>query len=292
MGGTGKTPVVEVIAEICANAGKNPVILSRGYGRQRKKILIGDEKTSFKEIGDEPAMLIRKLKKIPVVVGQNRLEVGKKALKNFHPGVFILDDGFQHLQLERDLDIVLIDATNPFGYGYPLPRGLLREPLENLNRAQLFLITRSDEGEPVEEICQRLHAINPGAPIWISYHTPHKIRKLLNSFEISLSDLSHRKILAFAGIGNSQSFLNSLEKAGLPPLHFLEFPDHYPYSAEELKKIEDLALTLDVDGIITTEKDEVRMEVFKPRTDKFYVLVIRLEILQFEEFQKFLLRKL
>jgi len=291
VGGTGKTPAVETIARMCAAAGRSPVILSRGYGRQQKSICIGSAKTSFREVGDEPILLARKLRGIPVVVGQDRFEAGLEALQTFRPQVLILDDGFQHLRLERDLDLVLIDATDPFGQGHLLPRGFLREPLENLSRADLFLITRSDEGKPLEEIRQTLRALNPEAPIWVSGHLFYTVRKFQDSLEISPSSLSNKKILAFAGIGNPQSFLSSLRKAGLSPIHFLEFPDHYPYSREELKRIEDLALKLQVEYILTTEKDEVRMEGFKPRTDKFYTGVIRLEIFQAEEFQRFLLSK-
>lgn len=289
VGGTGKTPVVETLARMCVMAGKSPVILSRGYGRRQKGICLGHPQASYREIGDEPAMLARKLKGVPVVVGPNRFEAGRVALKNFNPAVVILDDGFQHLALKRDLDIVLIDATDPFGQGYLTPRGFLREPLRNLNRAHLFLITRSDEGGSLSEVQHTLRALNPRAPIWISHHRPSAIRTFQDLVERDPSSLVNKKILAFAGIGNGSSFLKTLEKMGLSPIRFLPFPDHHPYTLEELKEIEALACSLQVDGVITTEKDEVRMEGFRPQTLPFYVLVIQLEIFQFEEFQRFLI---
>jgi tetraacyldisaccharide 4'-kinase len=292
LGGTGKTPLVEVLVHVFSTLGKKTAILSRGYGRRPKSISIGDSKTSFRKIGDEPAMLARKLKETLVLVGPNRFEAGMEALKNFHLDAFILDDGFQHLQLERDLDIVLIDATDPFGGRYLIPRGFLREPVKNLSRADLFLITRSDEVGSIEEIYHTLRALNPHAPIWTGFYQPSTLRKFQDSLEVKLPSLTARKILAFSGIGNPSSFLNSLRKVGLSPLRFLEFPDHHPYSVRELKRIEDLALTLQVDYVITTEKDEVRMEGFKPRTDLFYVLGIRLQIQGSEEFQQFLINRL
>jgi tetraacyldisaccharide 4'-kinase len=289
LGGTGKTPLVEVLVHIFSALGKKTAVLSRGYGRQSKGISLGNPKTSFQEIGDEPAMLVRKLKNTPVFVGPDRFEVGREALKNFQLDVLILDDGFQHLRLKRDLDIVLIDATHPFGEGHLIPRGFLREPVENLNRADLFLITRSDEVNSIEEIGHTLRTLNPRAPIWTCRYEPSTLRKFQDSLEIKLPSLTAQKILAFSGIGNPSSFLNSLRKAGLSPIRFLEFPDHYPYSLEELKRIEDLALTLQVDYVITTEKDEVRMEGFKPQTDLFHVLGIRLEIDGRDTFQQFLI---
>lgn len=234
-GGTGKTPVVRWLAECLQSRGITPAILMRGY------------KSKPGEANDEHALLRLQLGDIIVHANPDRVAGANEVLRE-HPEVrvFILDDGFQHRRLHRDFDLVLIDATNPFGYGRILPRGLLREPLAGLARAHAILFTRADQATSsianLEEQLRKYAPGKPGKPIFRSVHE-----------QSGIATLRGKRIIALSGIGNPDAFEQQLRSAGATIVQSKRFADHHHYSTN------DLANLVDADAIVTTEKDWVKI---------------------------------
>lgn len=303
VGGTGKTPVVELLARRLKKDGYKVLILNRGYkGDFSGEVgLVSNGSQVFmsaKEAGDEPYMMANTLSGVPIIIGPNRVKTGKYGVDNFGPDFIILDDGFQHLQVKRDYDIVVIDSTNPFDNEYLLPRGKLREPLVNLKRAHLFLLTKADQVgiDDLAKINKRLVEINPAASIIKTKHKPDYIRSLgeRNRREINLDG---EKVLAVSGIGNPKSFEKTLENLGAKLVEKIRFEDHHSYTKEEIVEIFTLASQSGVDKIITTEKDAVSIdknlvdEIIKEKIP-LEVLGIRVELLDDEYKFKDLISKL
>ncbi|WP_027339487.1 tetraacyldisaccharide 4'-kinase [Halonatronum saccharophilum] len=283
VGGTGKTPVVELLSRRLIKDGYKVLILNRGYkgGFSGQVGLVSNEKQIFmsaKEAGDEPYMMAKSLPGIPIIVGPNRLQTGQYAIDNFDPDFIILDDGFQHLQVKRDYDIVVIDATNPFDNEYLLPRGKLREPLVNLKRAHLFLLTKVDQvnENKLKEISKRLVGFNPAAPIIKTKHRPDYLRFLGETKRKDI-DLKEESVFAFSGIGNPKSFEKTLESLGATVVGKLRFEDHHSYTKEEVIEIFTLASHSGAERIITTEKDAVSID--KELVDEIIQEKIPLEVL-------------
>lgn len=295
-GGTGKTPTVIEVARLLGQHGKRVVILSRGYRRDSShpnQIVQPD--TDVQVAGDEPLLIARKLQSkgnselpdIPVIVGSQRYLSGKMAIERFQPDVILLDDGFQHIQLERTYDLVLIDATNPFGGGYMLPAGFLREPLTNLARANAFVITRSDEIEDIIYIENTLRLYNQNAPIFRGIHACDTIRKAGTEETIELEDLKGKRLLAVSGLANPASFLYMLDKLGLQIIEHLDFPDHHWYTEKDVFMIQQTLSNHTFDAIITTEKDESKFLMYcEDLNVPCYVLAIRFEIQSEERFEE------
>lgn len=253
LGGVGKTPLVEVIARELKSKGKKPVILNRGY----KDSISNDELQSK----DEARMLERVLEDVPVLVGANRFENAKKYLKNNDADVFILDDGFQRWRLHRDLNIVCIDATDPWGNGFLIPRGFLREKLSALKRADVFVITKSDLGENnVNDIVERLKNINPNADIAKTVHSPIGFTDIRSGKHKENAFVDGKKIIAFCGIGNPQSFVDTLENLGANIIKSDFFIDHHVYYKRDISRIINCSDSISSNIIITTKKDAVKIE--------------------------------
>ena len=247
-GGTGKTPVVRWLCESLSGAGRHPAVLMRGYGA----------KTGQR--GDEQIMLETYLSVI-VQANANRFDGGVAVLRE-HPevDVFVLDDGFQHQRLARDFDLVLIDATCPFGYGHVHPRGLLREPLSGLNRADAILITRYDAvtAKELAAIQGTLRRWNKAAPIYHARHSHTGLRATDAggvTRALPLSELTGKRSFAFCGIGRPQSFLHQLRQLPGTVVGDQSFPDHHAYNADDLTSISDQADAVKADILLTTEKD-------------------------------------
>jgi tetraacyldisaccharide 4'-kinase len=175
------------------------------------------------------------------------------------PNVFVLDDGFQHLALERDVDLVLIDVTNPFGGGTMLPLGRMREPQSSLGRAGAIVLTRTEPGQSYEKLEARLRLLNPAAPIFRSWTRVMGVVSAGENSEAPLSSLAGRRILAFCGLGNPESFWRVLRRERIPVAQRLVFGDHHRYSMEDLLKIADAAAAANADLLLTTEKDVVNL---------------------------------
>jgi tetraacyldisaccharide 4'-kinase len=268
VGGTGKTPVVIALANLLKGRGRKVGVISRGYGRQSKGkvfevsdgIAIQDD---WRDTGDEPNLIARRCPGVPVAVGADRLRVGRYLIDRFGVDTVLLDDGFQHLALERDLNILILDATDPFGNGYALPRGRLREPLSALGRATAVLVTRTRQAGSLEELKTRVRAMVPALPILISDFAPSAVVSVRGSALLEPTILKGERVLAVSGIGNPDSFRRLLVGAGATVLDHCVFRDHHAYSAEDIRRIMQAGDRLGADRIVTTEKDAVKLGEFE-----------------------------
>lgn len=270
MGGVGKTPMVIELVRMLRGRKIKPVVLTRGYGAE-------------KGLSDEAEMLKDFLKDVPVVVNPNRFEGGLDAIKRFHPDVFILDDGFQHWKLERDLDIVLIDAARPFGNGCLLPAGILREPLSSLKRADVLVLTKTDRAD-ISELKKQLALLCPGTPIVETVHKPKSLSNVYTDASAGL-DRIVGPVVAFCAIGDPLSFKSLLIDLGADVKEFVHFIDHHCYSAEDINTIKNACDTIGVRTVVTTAKDAVKLNAFKDAWNGYdvFVLNIQIEIIQGEQ---------
>jgi tetraacyldisaccharide 4'-kinase len=255
-GGTGKTPfVVWLYKQITQNSklktqNHKCAILTRGYKAAQ------NSKLKTQNYTDELAILTKNCPEAEVIVNPDRVEGAKLAINNFGADLLIMDDGFQHRRLHRDLDIVMIDATCPFGYGRMLPAGLLREPISALKRADAVVITRCDQTTPerLNIIEEKLQKQNANLTIARTIHAPN-CAKTTNDEKISLENLKTNKVFALCGIGNPQSFLKTIHAIGAKVVGSKIFNDHYQYTADCLNTIYTKACDCGADLILTTEKD-------------------------------------
>ena len=246
-GGTGKTPAVKYLARLLCDLGRRPAVLMRGYKEQAS---------------DEAREVTAALSdlRVPVLIGSDRLVSARKAAES-GCDVALLDDGFQHWRLARDLDIVLVDATNPFGGGHLLPHGWLREKPEALGRAGVVILTRSDavpasEREPFE---QRLRALAPRALILSAAHKPIRVCSLSGASPEAVSTLAGQSVLAACGIGNPLGFQKTLESLGANMRDLVKFPDHHAYGAADIELLSKRAVESKASVILVTEKDAVKL---------------------------------
>ena len=271
VGGTGKTPTVIAIAKRLQEDGVRIAILLRGYARQspQEKITVvsdGEKRLcSHAESGDEADMMARLLPGIPIIVGRNRYAAGQLAIERFKSDVLILDDGFQHRQLHRDVDIVTVDATRPFGTGQLLPAGTLREPLTALRRADILLLTRADKPAQVSRIRGKLGTLAPNTPILESVHRPthlYRLHAFGNTEPLSLNWLSGKRLLAICGIGNPNAFVETIASYTPETVDLLEFPDHHAYTEADCQRIQCRLKQTGAAFIVTTQKDEQKLARF------------------------------
>ncbi len=291
LGGTGKTPAVIDIAGLIQRSGKLPVVISRGYGRQDESLLsiVSDGRTVQHEPlrnGDEPVLIAERLAGVPVVAGADRYEASLAALREFHPDVVVLDDGFQHIRLHRTLDLVLIDAAEPFGNGKLFPAGILREPLSALKRAHAILITRADRGGDLTSLKATLGRYT-AARIFTSSHVPLDLVNIATNETRQLSSLLNATVFAFSGVARPASFLSLLESLGAVVKNARSFPDHHVYSKHDLAEIFRQAADERVNLIVTTEKDAVR--VHSLHAEGIWALRIALKVVESEAWERMLL---
>ncbi len=283
VGGTGKTPVVEWLGRWVLQRGYRVVVLSRGYGQ--KKADTGGPVPGA--MNDEGLLLQANLDNIHLVLSPDRLRAAETALEHIDPKpeCFIMDDGFQHRRLARNLDILLIDALNPFGYDHVLTRGLLREPKKNLRRADVIVITRSDQIEKGDlgELKNQIRLLVPEAPLLTAAHRLKGILQCSDLSPIGSGWLKGKRIYAFCGLGNPEGFRRELDNLGGEVITCEEFPDHHWYSDEEFQGIVNRAEEANADLLLTTQKDAVK---FDPELDldlPFLCLRIGIEFLEGED---------
>ncbi|MCM2356561.1 MAG: tetraacyldisaccharide 4'-kinase [Geobacteraceae bacterium] len=272
VGGTGKTPAAAMLAQYFIARGKRVTLLSRGYGGTlRGEGIVSDGTTLFLtpgEAGDEPCLLAATVPGLAVVVGADRYRAGLLAMERLAPDVFILDDGFQHLRLMRDLNILLLDSSRPFGNGRTLPAGLLREPRSAAERADLIIYTRcSGEGEP---------AHFPGKPACRAFHHLVGLTSLAGGAVRPFADLKGLRGLAFAGIADPAPFFHDLAEEGLSLAATLPFPDHCRYGEGEVAAILAAAAACGADYLITTEKDGVKLGPYRERLGNGYAVPLEM----------------
>ncbi len=295
VGGSGKTPVVAYTARMlkdCSNL--SVAVLSRGYrGEVSGPAAVSDgQKVVFGpvEAGDEAHMLARALPGIPVLIGKDRSITGFMAFRKWNCHAVILDDGFQHLKLARDVDIITMDATRPFGLDHLLPRGYLREPLSTLNRADLILLTRVDQCEDLDSVRDRLSVIAPSVPVFESVYEPRSLRSLATQQEVRLDAIRDRDILAVCGIANPLSFVETLKSLETAEVSLVAFPDHFAYPPRSIEAIRRKAAELKVDMIVTTEKDAPKLGSVEDHATLSLTVELKLVGATDEEFLEFILR--
>jgi tetraacyldisaccharide 4'-kinase len=289
VGGTGKTPLVQYIARYLAEQYRSVAILTRGYGRASggRRVLNDTKATasereasrlsSYREFGDEPLMLARALPEIPVVIEQKRYEGGRWAERELGAEVLILDDGYQHLALARDLNLLLLDATDPFGGFEMAPFGRLREPVYAVKRADAVIITRADRPfdqgltlRVIRDLC------GDGVPVIYVYSSIKELRHLPTSEVYGVEDFAGWNMAAVCGIGNPAAFTEDILRAGMQVAVERFFSDHHAFTQEELDAVIAEARQAGADAVITTEKDAVRLEGLT--SGDFPVYAARLEI--------------
>lgn len=272
-GGTGKTPAVIAIAKLLQENSYKVGVVLRGYkGKSSSKITFvsdGEKRLCTRdECGDEADMLARQLTNIPIVVGKQRYLTGKAILERFACDVLLLDDGFQHRQLSRDLDILTIDATQPFGTGKMLPIGTLREPKSSIQRADLILLTRTDMPDiDIAKIKADLDRIAPNTPILESVHEPTSLYFLNQQDEnvsLCVDYLTNKRILAVCGIGNPNAFVSTLQKYNPETVELFAFADHHVYTMSDLQKIEQKMKQQQSEIVVITQKDEQKIASLSP----------------------------
>ena len=278
-GGTGKTPLViwlckTIISDFKSQIGdRKCAILTRGYKAAK------DAGPETRHYSDEVAIFAQSCPEAKVIVNPDRVAGAAEAIAKFGANVLIMDDGFQHRRLARDLDIVAVDATEPFGYGKLLPAGLLREPPASLKRADAVVITRCDQVQKaeVDAIEKRLLAANPNIVVARSIHRPVCARSADNQ-EVSLGELKGRKVFAFCGIGNPDAFLSSIGNLGAELAGSKVYDDHYHYTQQSLADIRAQAEASEADIILTTQKDWTKVSGWARSDDGLPLAYLAIEI--------------
>jgi len=284
VGGAGKTPFCTFLARGLSARGERVVLVSRGYRRQnREKFLIisdgSDTESNVRRAGDEPALLARRSGR-PVVVGADRVAAGALALRTFDPDWLILDDGFQHRRLSRDVDIALLDARRCLEEEHLLPRGPLRESISGLKRAHMIVLTHWREDRVCRENWDFLKS-KWNKPMFRAVHEP---ATLLNGNEpMNPSALAGKRVLAFCGLAHNESFRETIEDLGAHPICFLGFRDHPRYSSKDVQRITNLAAKHGAEAIVTTEKDLMNLQHFVQPDFRPLVLCIEVRLKEGEE---------
>lgn len=295
VGGTGKTPLVEMFARALTEGRRRVAVLSRGYKRKKKYAawdlfkkerwseppgIVSDGiqvRMNSEDAGDEPYMLAKNLPGVAVIVGSNRVRSGSYAIEKFGADTLILDDGFQYLSLNRRLNIVLVDATNPFGNGHLLPRGTLREPLRNLSRADIFFITKAKD-MPTDPIKQRIREHNATAEIVECYYEPRHLVDIVSGEKVDLPYLRGKRAAIMTAIADPEGFEASIGRLGAEVVSTSRYPDHYRFSDHDLDDVV-ASVKKKADCIVTTEKDFVRLPAGRKYALPIFYLRVEVKII-------------
>ena len=296
LGGTGKTPMVRYVTRLLLDRGLQPAIVSRGYGGKATgavnivsdgaRILLAPEMA-----GDEPFMLAEALPGVPVLTGPERARVAGHAIREFGVNRIVMDDGFQHLAVQRDLDLVLFSARTLLGNGRVFPGGPLREPLSALGRAHGYVITGVDSGNraKVVDFQRWLQGAFPRTPVFAGEYLPAGIWHSRQGKECSLDEAREISVFAFAGIANPDSFRQTLRQEGFSLAGFKEFKDHHGYTAQDVAALVAAALVHGAQALVTTEKDFVKL---RPFFGEFPILALTIELRMDQGFDLFMAGRL
>lgn len=288
-GGTGKTPAVVMLARWAEDQGLRPVVLSRGYGvslsgREVREVSDGQGRIMEMDMaGDEPYLIARDVPGVPVVISRRRYDAGLYASKRFGSDFFILDDGFQHIQLRRDLNLALMDAADPFGNGRLLPWGPLREPVSQLKRADAVILTRA--GSYVTASADRTGAIAlikeqfPWMPVFYADHEPDRLIFPFTRRVRAPNCLRDRRVAGFAGIACPERLKKTLLELGAHVIYFKGFRDHYRFQRKDVEQLIHIKEAMGADYLVTTEKDWMRASLVAPPCPDLSFLCIRFRLL-------------
>ncbi|TAM83578.1 MAG: tetraacyldisaccharide 4'-kinase [Acidobacteria bacterium] len=293
VGGSGKTPLVALVAEVLLQNAYKPVILTRGYSRERGSELIALEPAAQRDpdarkIGDEPALLARALPQVPIVIGADRFRAGQLAEQRFEVDIHILDDGFQHVSLARDIDLVAIDVTQDVLRGAVLPAGRLREPASALSQADVLVLTRTEILDPAPAEKQ-VKEINPQAPI---FRCTTGLRSLIDARggqAVRAEKYYDAPVCAFCAIGNPSAFFSDLRRWRFNPVAEIAFRDHHVYTRDDLRRIQKAASEKGAVAFFTTEKDLMNLQPPLAFDLPILACVIQAEILETKQFEQVLL---
>ena len=304
VGGTGKTPVVEVFARSLIQRGRRVAILSRGYRSKRTPLwqrlrervqrrgeelpprVVSDGRRLLLDsemAGDEPYMLANNLKNAIVLVDKDRVKSGRYAIRVFGADTLILDDGFQYLHLKPRLNILLIDASNPFDNHHLLPRGLLREPIRNLRRADFVFLTKSTGGSHLRHLKQFIHKHNHRAEIIECCHRPQYLEDVYARQRHPLALLKGKRVASICGIAAPESFEKFLRSLGAELVYYERFADHHRYAQQEVIDFLNAAAGHDAELVLTTEKDAVRFPMLDRRDVPVLFMRVEIDILSGRE---------
>jgi tetraacyldisaccharide 4'-kinase len=282
LGGSGKTPLAALVIAALADLGAGPAVISRGYGRRTRGVrVVGDRdgvRLTAHDAGDEPRLLAEQLPGIPVVVGENRYEAGRVAVERCGADALVLDDGFQHRTLAKDLEIVAVEGTEPWGNGRLFPRGVLREPMSALRRADVVVVTNPAHQATAENIARSLRDHGSRAAVLTASYRAEALRRDGEGVPQPPSALAGRRVVALAGLASPAGFVTTLAGLGATVAELVEFPDHHPYTEADLERVRSSARRAGVNCVVTTEKDWVRLRE-APRLDvELWVLSVRLDM--------------
>ncbi len=298
VGGTGKTPMVAYIGQYLLREGYRIAVLTRGYKRESKgRRVLHDSRQhteknlSYLEYGDEPLMLARLLPQASIVIDKNRYDSGRWVIENHGTEILLLDDGYQHLKVHRDLNILLLDATDPFGGAAIAPLGRLREPLAELKRADVVLITRTnkslDKASTLRIIASHCRV---GTPVFFFSTAIVHFRNLTTGEIFNAAEFTGKKVAVLCGIGNPQAFVDDLCRLDLSITLENRCADHHAYSQNDVDTVIKAAQQGGVEIIITTEKDAVRLEALQHTGMPIYAAVLQMRSENEAEFQRLLIQ--
>lgn len=296
-GGTGKTPATIYLSKLLRSEFPNQAVLTRGYGGKlsHKENLLSDGQRilmSSEDSGDEPYLMAVNLPGVRIAVGRNRHKNALALLRENPIDLFLLDDGFQHYRLARDADVVLVDATNPFGSGRLLPQGILREPVESLTRADVIILTKTDLVAPsaLDELRESIRKTSGLSQIFISRHVAEGLVQIPCEYSVeakpklhSLDLMRHETVWALSAIANSSAFEKMLLRSGAERVEQISFRDHHNFSERDIAMV--LERVKPYDLVVTTEKDYVRLIKYSAllkNLKQFYFLKITFEVLENE----------
>lgn len=271
-GGVGKTPLVMCLARALRDQGKSVAVLSRGY--------MPGSSSKNETISDEAVMMEDSIDGVSVLLGKNRFQVASKFLEDCSVDVFLMDDGFGHQQLKRDLNCVAIDARNPWGNGKLIPKGILREPKESLTRADLIVLTKTNLApHSVEQIKKEVGLINKECPVVETAHKPVGLRDLFSGDCSEMSSLKGEAVVLLSSIGDPGSFEQLVEQRPERIVQHFKFQDHYDYQPKDIENVVQYCESKNVRTIITTQKDAVKIQNHKREAFRdLNILVLKIEI--------------
>jgi len=263
-GGTGKTPAAVMLARWAVDQGCQVAVLSRGYGsRGHEELLeVSDGQGNYTDVhmaGDEPLLIAKAVPEAPVIISRSRFLAGMYAHEKFGSDFFVLDDGFQHLQLKRDLNLLLVDAADPFGNGHLLPWGPLREPVAQLRRADAVILTRARHGPATRGMVPYSSKKFGGMPVFRADHEAERLMFPHSDGVFAPDFLQKKRVVGFAGIAHPEHFRKTLKESGAEVVAFKGFKDHHPFTRRDAEALIHIKESMEADLLVTTEKDWLRI---------------------------------